>query len=275
MKALSLMPEWAMAVLLGWKTVEYRTWKTDYRGELLICASSKAWPGSIAKHALCIVNLVDVVPFEKKHLEAANMDVMPEKGSFAWVFNDLTWVEPFEVKDKLHIFDVPDEKIKIIPPEIDNVSALKKYYKPLMTWGNRSVPEEEVRVWWSNVLAEQGQIATATESDSESLADSSENIESQDEEKNSGKILASCLKSEFVEYRTVKEVELSKNPLSKEEYLAANDEEIANRLKEAIDAEAPIELGRLCKLVQHSFGIMRHFCNAVYDRFGVRLFSGL
>lgn len=147
MKALSLMPEWAMAVLLGWKTVECRTWKTDYRGELLICASSKAWPGSIAKHALCIVNLADIVPFKKEHLEAAGMDVMPETESYAWIFDNLAWVEPFEVKGKLHIFDVPDDKIKTIPPEIDNVTALKKYYEPLMTWSNRTVPEEEVRAW--------------------------------------------------------------------------------------------------------------------------------
>lgn len=257
MKALSLMPEWAMSVLLGWKTVECRTWKTDYRGELLICASSKAWPGSIAKHALCIVNLVDIVPFEKKHLEAAGMDVMPEEGSYAWVFDGGEWVEPFEVKGKLHIFDVPDEKIKTIPPEIDNVTALKKYYEPLMTWSNRTVPEEEVRAWWNDVLAEQGQIAIATENDSGNLADVPESVEKQDTKKKSVDSPTSPLKSEYVEYRIAKEVELAKTSLSKEEYLDSDEDEIAKRLEKAIDAEAPIELSRLCKLVQHSFGITR------------------
>lgn len=257
MKALSLMPEWAMAVLLGWKTVECRTWKTDYRGELLICASSKAWPGSIAKHALCIVNLADVVPFRKKHLEAAGMDVMPEAESYAWIFDNLTWIEPFEVKGKLHIFDVPDEKIKIIPPKVDNVTALKKYYEPLMTWSNRSVPEEEVRAWWNDVLAEQEQMVIASEDDPGSLAGEPESTDDQASEKETAKSSASPLKNEYVGYRIVKEVELSKTPLSREEYLDANEDEITERLKEAIESEAPVELGRLCKLVQHSFDITR------------------
>ena len=137
MKALSLMPEWAMSVLLGWKTVECRTWKTDYRGELLICASSKAWPGSIAKHALCIVNLVDIVPFEKKHLDTANMDEMPEGDCYAWIFDGLGWVKPFEVK------------------------ALKTYYEPLLTWHNRTIKEEEIRSWWNNFIEEQKQNANS------------------------------------------------------------------------------------------------------------------
>ena len=67
MKALSLGPDWAMDVLLGEKRIEWRTWKTDYRGLLLICANSKPWPGSIAGHALCVVNLVDIVFLLKKN----------------------------------------------------------------------------------------------------------------------------------------------------------------------------------------------------------------
>lgn len=161
MKALSLMPEWAMSVLLGWKTVECRTWKTDYRGELLICASSKAWPGSIAKHALCIVNLVDIVPFEKKHLDTANMDEMPEGDCYAWIFDGLGWVKPFEVKGKLHLFDVDDSLIEIIPDGIDNATALKTYYEPLLTWHNRTIKEEEIRSWWNNFIEEQKQNANS------------------------------------------------------------------------------------------------------------------
>ncbi|MFR7746081.1 MAG: hypothetical protein ACLU06_01430 [Eggerthellaceae bacterium] len=155
MKALSLTPDWAIDVLLGYKMVECRTWKTDYRGPLLICASSQAWPGSIAKHALCVVDLVDIVPFAKKHLNAACMDAMPKPGSFAWILENLRWVKPFEVKGKLHLYDVPDEKIEFIPAEIDNATALKTYYEPLMTWSNREIKEEEVRAWWNDELEAQ------------------------------------------------------------------------------------------------------------------------
>ena len=36
-KALSIYPEPVMDIFMGDKTIEYRTWQTDYRGDLLIC----------------------------------------------------------------------------------------------------------------------------------------------------------------------------------------------------------------------------------------------
>lgn len=41
MKALSLNADFAMLVLLGKKTIECRTWRTNYRGDILICANAK------------------------------------------------------------------------------------------------------------------------------------------------------------------------------------------------------------------------------------------
>lgn len=125
---------------------------------LLICASSKPWPGSIAGHALCVVNLVDIVPFNEEHLYASYMDNMPDKQGYAWIFDGLEWIKPFKVKGQLHLFDVPDEKIEYIPEEIDNATALKTYYEPLMTWSNRSIKEDEVRAWWNEVLQNQAVI---------------------------------------------------------------------------------------------------------------------
>ena len=53
MKSLSLNPYWAHCVLCGEKTIECRTWKTDYRGDLLICSSNiPKIEGTIAGHGL-------------------------------------------------------------------------------------------------------------------------------------------------------------------------------------------------------------------------------
>lgn len=41
MQALTVKQPWASLVAYGEKTIEYRSWATDYRGPLLICA---AWP---------------------------------------------------------------------------------------------------------------------------------------------------------------------------------------------------------------------------------------
>ncbi len=39
MKALSIQPYYATMIALGFKWIELRSWKTDYRGWILICAS--------------------------------------------------------------------------------------------------------------------------------------------------------------------------------------------------------------------------------------------
>ena len=108
MKALSLRPEWAMPVMFGAKTVEVRSWKTDYRGKLLICSSNRPTAGTIAGHALCVVNLVDVVPFEDIHMEESLLDSFPDKPVYAWLLSNVEWVEPFPVKGQLGLYDVDD-----------------------------------------------------------------------------------------------------------------------------------------------------------------------
>lgn len=160
MKALSVQPYWATSILQKTKTVERRTWKTDYRGDLLICASSGPWwAGSIRKHALCVVELVDIVPFRRRHLVDARMDHMPDKPSYAWMLGDPLFVEPFEVKGKLHLFDVDDALIRPIAPGASFAEFAEEHYKPLMRWSDREVGEEEVRAdWddWMNRLAKLG-----------------------------------------------------------------------------------------------------------------------
>ena len=41
MKALTIKQPWAYLICAGWKDVENRTWKTSYRGQILIHASKK------------------------------------------------------------------------------------------------------------------------------------------------------------------------------------------------------------------------------------------
>ena len=73
MKALSLNADFAMLVLLGKKTIECRTWHTNYRGDILICANSKKIKGTIPGHGLCVVKLADIRPFKRSDCKAACM----------------------------------------------------------------------------------------------------------------------------------------------------------------------------------------------------------
>ena len=122
MKALSLQPYWANEVFTGRKTVECRTWKTDYRGDVLICASGNGkFAGLVCGRALCVAHLADIVPFTAEHLEAAGMDEMPEGNCYAWIFDSVDYILPFKLKGKLHLFDVDDDLIQFIDFEGDTI----------------------------------------------------------------------------------------------------------------------------------------------------------
>lgn len=110
MKALSVHPIFAMNFFCGKKTIECRTWSTNYRGDILICSTNKKIKGTIPGHALCVMRLVDIVPFEKKHLEAACM--YPEEfqpGAYAWIMDNLRFVRPVPVKGRLSLWDYDGE----------------------------------------------------------------------------------------------------------------------------------------------------------------------
>lgn len=117
MKALSVRQPYATTIVTGSKTVEHRTWKTSYRGPLLICASLtwadgdydipkealKAFPQGVA---VGIVNLSDIEPFREEHLGGALMgkdDFLP---GFAWLLTEPRKIEPFPVRGRLHLFEV-------------------------------------------------------------------------------------------------------------------------------------------------------------------------
>ena len=130
MKALSVRQPWATLIACGEKTVECRSWKTSYRGPLLICASKGdsvgedglVCPGGVA---LAVVNLVDVRPMTRADLYAAVMDDLePEdqeevlKG-YAWHLKLQYAVVPFPVKGKLNIYEV-DAPLQKLPEQYEN-----------------------------------------------------------------------------------------------------------------------------------------------------------
>ena len=133
MKAISLQNPWAQLVVSGFKTVEAKTWTTDYRGELLICSKARS-DKSLEKAVLDVieeetdlafeqseffvngavlgkVQLVDVRPLTEDDLEESWMDPAEleetETPLYAWVFENAEPIaEPIEVKGKPRLFDV-------------------------------------------------------------------------------------------------------------------------------------------------------------------------
>ncbi len=72
MKTLSVRQPAASEIASGRKRIEYRTWKTNYRGPLLIAASQRKSGDLPTGCAICVVDLVDFTGREgdyRWHLE--------------------------------------------------------------------------------------------------------------------------------------------------------------------------------------------------------------
>lgn len=141
MKALSIHPYFAMQIFFLEKTIENRTWTTNYRGDLLICSTAKMYKGTIPSHALCVVTLKDVVPMKHEHLKAAQMyeeEYNPD--SYAWILENVRIIKPFSVKGKLSLWEC-DHEIEFIEgvnqSDEENDRIFAEYYEPLMYTGER------------------------------------------------------------------------------------------------------------------------------------------
>ena len=114
MKAISLKQPWASFVAMGQKTIETRTWRTNYRGDLLI-VSSKQIDRNYPNHnflslglrfgqALAVVKLVDCRPMMKEDEEKAMCPCSP--GRYAWILKNIRKIQPFPIKGQLGIYEV-------------------------------------------------------------------------------------------------------------------------------------------------------------------------
>ncbi|MBB1080065.1 ASCH domain-containing protein [Limosilactobacillus sp. STM2_1] len=123
MKALSIRPEYAMEILNGVKTEEYRSWTTHYRGDLLICNSAKKTPGAVAGYALCVVKITDIVKRDDGDgpYYAWKIAAFEQGGSY--------WINPIKVKGQLKLFNVADSLI--VPAPFTNPFSLdgRKWYQ--------------------------------------------------------------------------------------------------------------------------------------------------
>ena len=121
MKALSVKQPWACLIVEGIKPIEIRSWATDHRGPLLVCASASPkntfWRDSRDNeirlmHAGCmigIVNLVDVRKMRKADEEDSISDY--DSSAYSWVTEPVSFVRPDKLLGKLRLFDVPDRSI--------------------------------------------------------------------------------------------------------------------------------------------------------------------
>ena len=104
MKALSVRRPWSTLIASGAKTIEVRSRRTHYRGELLICESQGG--GAVA-----VVEVLDCRPFVEAD-DAASGNVWSRHptsrtGHWAWVLRVVRRVTSATIKGKLGFYEVP------------------------------------------------------------------------------------------------------------------------------------------------------------------------
>ena len=92
MKALSIKEPYISRIISGEKTVEFRSWPTKHRGDLLLCGSASP-KGEYAGVAACVVEIAGVVDFND--------------GTYGWILENVRPLkQPFHVKGKLGLYEV-------------------------------------------------------------------------------------------------------------------------------------------------------------------------
>lgn len=100
-KALSVRGDFIMDMIAGKKKIEYRTWKTNYRGPILMCSTAKKVAGAAPGYAICVVNLKSIQYF-------------PLEGFYHWNIELANVIKLIHVKGQLKLFNVDDNLIEPI-----------------------------------------------------------------------------------------------------------------------------------------------------------------
>src|SRR5258708_6005086 len=120
-KALSIKQPHIHRIINGTKTYEIRSWKTKYRGDLVLC-SSKEFDRSalllddeisylkdhnnkiIMGHAIAIGRIKEIYQFKNEHAQGAMAGW--RENLFAWEMEIIRKIDPVPVKGKLGIFNI-------------------------------------------------------------------------------------------------------------------------------------------------------------------------
>lgn len=114
MRTIVLRQPWASLVLEGKKTIELRTWHTNYRGPVLIVAGKGIDHADAKRHgwrdgprgvALCIVDLVDIRPATLADEQSAGC--RPDAArEFAWIVRNPRAVAQVPMLGRLGLYEV-------------------------------------------------------------------------------------------------------------------------------------------------------------------------
>ncbi|MDD7305131.1 MAG: RNA-binding protein [Peptoniphilaceae bacterium] len=141
MKAISIHTLFATAIALQYKLAEMRSWRTSYRGDILICASKTDYKDKELKdnyifgHAIAIATIIDCVKYQKELRPICFLDDEIDdkdlEGQYCFILDNIKAIKPIPIKGQQRIFNVPLEKKDLEILDIDTYEdpdALFQYW---------------------------------------------------------------------------------------------------------------------------------------------------
>lgn len=141
MKAISIRNPWAHDILCGNKEYEFRTWNTNYRGDLLICSSANPKiEGTLCGYALIVCELSDITQINSNNYKKFGLDDLDKPNEdeklYAWHLTNLRMIKPFKIKGKLNFYTIDDSLIEYIDDEKMTEEECEEvyeiYFEPLV-----------------------------------------------------------------------------------------------------------------------------------------------
>lgn len=107
MKAISFKQPHAEQIAAGHKRIEYRNWRTEYRGKLLVCASLSGAKAMPVGCTVCIVDLIGIQQSTRSNWR------------YAWLIDNPVRVPEHPIKGKLSLFNPPTDITKALQKFLD------------------------------------------------------------------------------------------------------------------------------------------------------------
>lgn len=123
MKVISIQEPFATLISKGYKRIETRSWKTNYRGELYIHASTSLFKGDLSNafkyvakselsfgYIICKCRLVDCIYMDDEFIESVNLKEKElgiySVGRYAWILDDIEILDkPIKARGRLNIWE--------------------------------------------------------------------------------------------------------------------------------------------------------------------------
>lgn len=124
LRVLTLKEPWASLIAAKVKTIETRSWKTNYRGEIFIHTGLKKVPvpqeveadySQLNPYPGCIIakcNLTDCIYMDEEFIKRVKESGIKnyvcgryEVGRYAWILEDVEYIEPMPARGRLGLWN--------------------------------------------------------------------------------------------------------------------------------------------------------------------------